>query len=186
MFAQKKTKSEVEAWNSAWDEASKEWQSFKTRVENLIAVYDGLKQKAKLPSVRDLTPEDETAIIRRMLKAYITVRDDGLSARDLVQKYRSELDNLCTFDKDTQDTFGYVNTWWVFGEVASKLNYVVFSEDDCTLQSEDAQITLNCFRKFALLLHKHYISNLSKKPSIKSNMLNCLMNDNLLLNVISC
>ena len=62
---------------------------------------------------------------------------------------------------------------------------VVFSEDDCTLQSEDAQITLNCFRKFALLLHKHYISNLSKKPSIKSNMLNCLMNDNLLLNVIS-
>lgn len=126
LFAQKKTKSEVEAWNSAWDEASKEWQSLKTRVENLIAVYDGLKHKAKLPSVRDLTPEDETAIIRRMLKAYITVRDDGLSARDLVQKYRSELDNLCTFDKDTQDTFGYVNTWWVFGEVASRFNYDVF------------------------------------------------------------
>ena len=63
---------------------------------------------------------------------------------------------------------------------------VVFSEDDCTLQSEEAHITLNCFRKFALLLHRHYISNLSKKPSVKSNMLNCLMNDNLLLKVISC
>lgn len=126
LFAQKKTKAEVEAWNAAWDEASKEWQSLKTRAQNLMAVYDGLKQKAKLPSVRDLTPEDETAIIRRMLKAYISVRDDGLSARDLVQKYRSELDNLCAFDKDTLDTFGYVNTWWVFGEVASRLNYDVF------------------------------------------------------------
>lgn len=126
LFAQKKTKAEVEAWNAAWDEGSKEWQSLKTRVDNLMAVYDGLKQKAKLPSIRDLTPEDETAIIRRMLKAYITVRDDGLSARALFQKYRSELENLCAFDKDTQDTFGFVNTWWVFGEVASQFNYDVF------------------------------------------------------------
>lgn len=40
---------------------------------------------------------------------------------------------------------------------------VVFWEDDCSLQSEEEQITLNCFRKFALLLHSHCISNLSKK-----------------------
>ena len=126
LFAQKKTKAEVETWNYAWDEASKEWQALKTRVDNLVAVYDGLKQKAKLPSIRDLTSDEETAIIRRMLKAYITARDDGLSAEDLIRKYRDELENLCAFDKDTQDSFGYVNTWWVFGEVAAKQNYDVF------------------------------------------------------------
>ncbi len=126
LFAQKKTKAEVEAWDAAWDEASKEWQSLKTRAENLIAVCDGVKQKAKLPSIRDLTVIEETNIIRRMLKSYITVRDDGLSAVDLISKYRSELEALCSFDKDTQDTFGYVNTWWAFGEVAAKQNYDVF------------------------------------------------------------
>ena len=129
LFAQKKTKAEVGAWNTAWDEAGKEWQTLKTRVENLIAVYDGLKQKSKLPSIRDLAPDEETAIIRRMLKAYITDRDDGMSAGDLIQKYRDELEILCTFDRDTQDTFGYVNTWWVFGEVATLLNYSVFTAE---------------------------------------------------------
>lgn len=126
LFAQKKTKTEVEAWNTAWDEASKEWQKLKTRIDNLIAVHDGFKQKSKLTSIRDLTQEDELALIRRMLKAYITVRDDGLSASDLICKYKSELESLCVYDKATKDTFGYVNTWWVFGEVATQLNYDVF------------------------------------------------------------
>ena len=125
LFAQKKTKAEIEAWNTAWDEASKEWHTIKTRVENLIAVYDGLKQKEKLPSIRDLKSEDEVAIMRRMLKSYITDRDEGLSSRELVQKYRSEIETLCAFDKETQDSFGYVNTWWVFGEVAQRFPYSV-------------------------------------------------------------
>ena len=93
---------------------------------NLIAVYDGLKQKSKLPSIRDLTPEEEIQIIRRLLKGCLTVRDAGISAQGLIQKYRDEIITLCTIDKDTQDAFGYVNTWWVFGEVASKLDYSVF------------------------------------------------------------
>ena len=126
MFAQKKTKAEIEAWNAAWDEASKEWQMLKTRVENLIAVHDGSKQKMKLPTIRDLSPDEETAIVRRMLKAYITNRDDAITADGLIKKYRHELENVCAFDKDTQDTFGYVNTWWVFGEVALKFPYSVF------------------------------------------------------------
>lgn len=125
LFAQKKTKEEVEKWNVAWDEASREWAALKTRVENLIAVHDGTKQKSRLPSIRDLTAE-ETTLIRRLLKAYITSRDTGLMSDDLIEKYRSELELLCTFDKDTQDSFGHVNTWWVFGEVASKLDYEVF------------------------------------------------------------
>ena len=126
LFAQKKTKSEVEAWNKAWDEASKEWQTLKTKVENLIAVHNGLKQKAKLPSIRDLTATEEKAILRRMLKAYITERDNDLSADELIEKYTSELLLLCNYDKDTQNTFGYVNTWWVFSEIATQLSYDIY------------------------------------------------------------
>lgn len=127
LFAQKKTKDEIEKWNHEWDEASKDWQNLKTRVGNLIAIHDGKKQKSKkMTSVCNLTPEEETALLRRMLKVYITVRDDGLSSNELIEKYHSELEALCSFDKDTKDVFGSVNTWWVFGEVSEKLNYDVF------------------------------------------------------------
>jgi len=117
LFAQKKTKTEVEAWNAKWDEASKEWQTLKTRVENLISVHDGLKQKNKLPSIRALTAEEEAATLRRMLKAYSPSDIDNLSATDLISNFREALVGLCSVDNDTQDVFGYINTWWVFGEV---------------------------------------------------------------------
>jgi len=61
-----------------------------------------------------------------MLKSYITIRDDGLSSSELISKYYSELEELCKYDKDTKDSFGFVNTWWVFGEVASKSDYSIF------------------------------------------------------------
>lgn len=61
---------------------------------------------------------------------------------------------------------------------------VVLSEDKCLFWNENAHITLNILRKYALLLQKQYISNLSKNVSVKKNMLNCLMNDTLLLKVI--
>jgi hypothetical protein len=52
---------------------------------------------------------------------------------------------------------------------------VVFSEDDCELLSENVQKTLNILRKLALLLHKNYISTLSKKVSVKAGLLNSLL-----------
>ena len=61
---------------------------------------------------------------------------------------------------------------------------VVLSEDKCRFWNENAHMTLNILRKYALLLQKQYISNVVKKVSVKKNMLNCLMNDNLLLKVI--
>ena len=126
LFAQKKTADEVVSWNAAWDEAGKEWHTLKTRIKNLIAVADGTKEKSKIHSIKNLTIDEETALIKKMLKAYITERDDNLSAAQLIEKYRPELESLCKFDKDTQDTFGYVNTWWVFSEVSGLLDYEVF------------------------------------------------------------
>ena len=62
---------------------------------------------------------------------------------------------------------------------------VDFSEDSCSLLSENAQLTLNIFRKYSLLLHKQYIPSLVKKTSIRQNMFNCLLNDSLLIKVLS-
>lgn len=126
LFMQKKTKAEIEKWNAAWATASNEYSKLKTRVENLIAVYDGKKEKAKLPSIKDITEAEELSIIKSMLKNYITDKDNTLTAKELATKYRDELEDLCTIDKDTKDTFGFVNTWWVFGEVAKTLNYDIF------------------------------------------------------------
>lgn len=126
LFAQKKTKEEIAKWNNVWNEASKEWQQLKTKVENLVAVYDGTKQKNRLPSIKDLTPEEEASTIKELLKVFITTKDNGLTAKELIRKYHSEILLLCSYDKDTKDSFGHVNTWWVFGEVVKKINYDVF------------------------------------------------------------
>ncbi len=126
LFAQKKTVAEIEEWNTTWESASKEWQLLKTKANNLIAVLDGKKQKAKLPSIKDLSPEQEVLVLRKFLKSYITIRDDNLSANELIEKYRPEIELLCTYDKDTQELLGRVNTWWVFSEVSEMLNYDIF------------------------------------------------------------
>ena len=126
LFLQKKTKAEIEKWNELWDNASSDYSKLKTRVENIIAVYDGTKTKEKLPSIKDMSEQDETLTIKKMLKSYLTEKDAVLNAKQLIEKYREELEDLCTIDKDTKDTFGFVNTWWVFGEVAKQLNYDIF------------------------------------------------------------
>lgn len=126
LFAQKKTKEEIENWNEVWNEASKQYNLLKTRVENLIAVSDGTKGKKKLKSIKDLTSSEETEIVKRMLKSYITDKDDSLNAEELIKKYRPELETLCSIDKETKEQFGFVNTWWVFGEVVKAINYDVF------------------------------------------------------------
>lgn len=126
LFAQKKTAAEVKAWNDAWDSASKEYSHLVTQAKNLIAVANGTKHKAKLPSIKNLTAEQERKVLARMLKNYLTELDDELDANTLIKKYTEELESICTIDKDTKDTFGFVNTWWVFGEVAPELDYAVF------------------------------------------------------------
>lgn len=126
LFAQKKTKAEIEQWNNLWSEYSKEWSNLKTRCENLSAVYLDEKDRKKLPSIKDLTEKEEKEILAKMLKDYIEEDDQKLSAKEIVEKYKDELKELCKYDNDTKDIFGFVNTWWVFGEVAKKLNYKIF------------------------------------------------------------
>ncbi len=49
-----------------------------------------------------------------------------LSLKELVEKYQDEITDLYKYDNDTTESFGFVNVWWIFGEVAKKLNYKIF------------------------------------------------------------
>ncbi len=128
LFAQKKTQDEIKVWNELWDKYAKEWSHLKTRVENLLKVYIDKKDKNKYPSVKNLTGQEKKDILLRMLKDYKEEEeeDKNLSPKLIIEKYQDELKMLCKYDKDTKDVFGFVNTWWVFGEVAKELNYKIF------------------------------------------------------------
>ena len=126
LFAQKKTHSEIIEWDATWAEASKEYSALKTRVENLIDVYDGKKQKNKLPSIKNMSADEESATIRKMLKYHLSECDSGATANDIIVKYRAELDDMCKIDMDTKASFGHVNSWWVFGQVSQKQSYEIF------------------------------------------------------------
>lgn len=126
LFAQKKTKAEIGRWNESWSKYSNEWNNLKTRCENLMAVYLEDGDRKKLPSIKNLSEKEEKEILARMLKNYFEEGDQKLSAKKLVEKYQEELKGLCKYDKGTKEVFGFVNTWWVFGEVAKELNYKIF------------------------------------------------------------
>ena len=109
-----------------WNEKSKLYSQLKTRVENIIKVYDKKSEKSRLKSIKDLSDKEELDSIKKMLKEYYVPNDDCLTKNKLIEKYRNELIVLCQDDKETTDMFGYVNTWWVFGEVAKELDYDIF------------------------------------------------------------
>lgn len=126
LLAQKKTSTEVRKWNQLWNEKSRTYGQLKTRCENLCAVADGKKQKEKLPSIKDLTIDQEKECLLSLLRNLIPTSDQSLSSLDIIKKYRSDIDMVCKIDNDTSSTFGRVNTWWVFGEIIKDLSYPVF------------------------------------------------------------
>ena len=96
------------------------------RTENCkLNIYDKIDRQ-NFPSIKDLNEEQEKEVLTKMLKDYIEEDDKELSSKALIKKYINELKELCKDDTDTKDAFGQVNTWWVFSEVAKKLNYKIF------------------------------------------------------------
>lgn len=126
IFAQKKTNEEIEEWNNVWNEKSSEYSELCTRIENLVKVFNGKSKKESLPSIKDLNEEEERTLLERMLVNNITDSDNAITNNELIHKYYDELKDLCKYDKDTIDMFGYVNVWWVFSEVSKKLDYDIF------------------------------------------------------------
>jgi type I restriction enzyme M protein len=126
LFAQKKTKEEIKKWNELWNQYSSEWEKLRTRVENYVKVYLKGENKDRFPSIKE---DDENTIksnISRFLKDFIEEDDNNLAVPDFLEKYQDEIKEVAKMDKDTTDTFSYVNTWWVFGEVSKELDYDIF------------------------------------------------------------
>jgi len=126
LFAQKKTKEQIEEWNLHWTAYSNEWSKLKTKINNLLKIYIEDNDRTKYPSIKKLSQAEEKTHLERMLKDYIEKTDAKLTPKEIVVKYKDELISLCKYNNDTKEIFGFVNTWWVFGEVAKELNYKIF------------------------------------------------------------
>ena len=129
LFLQKKTSKEIQNWNNTWNKQSNVWSNLKTRTENLIKVYLENQKRSKFPSIKDLKEKDEKEILAKILKYYLINEDLDLSIKDIIKKYSNELKLFCKIDNDTKDTFGFVNTWWVFGEVTKEDDYSIFMSE---------------------------------------------------------
>lgn len=131
LFAQKKTKKQVEQWNTLWDNYGKEWGLLKTRVIDYVKYFvkeEKLNKKWAKDVVSDIEKENFDNIktnIQRFLKDYLTPEDEALEVKPLLEKYSEEIDSVSKFEKET-DVFGFYNAWWVFGEVAKELDYDIF------------------------------------------------------------
>jgi len=131
LFAQKKTKKQVEQWNTLWDKYGKEWGLLKTRVTDYVKYFvkgDKLNKKWAKDVVADIEKENFENIktnIQRFLKDYLTLEDEALEVKQLLEKYSEEIDSVSKFEKET-DVYGFYNAWWVFGEVAKELDYDIF------------------------------------------------------------
>ena len=131
LFAQKKTKKQVEQWNTLWDKYGKEWSLLKTRVTDYVKYFvkgDKLNKKWAKDVVAAIEKENFENIknnIQRFLQDYLTPEDEALEVKSLLEKYSEEIESVSKFEKET-GVFGFYNAWWVFGEVARELDYDIF------------------------------------------------------------
>lgn len=88
---------------------------------------------------------------------------------------------LSSKNTTAENLLSYTRKHWQIESMHHILD-VTYDEDRCKLLSQKAQENLNIFRKMGISIHKNYLKN--KKQTVKSNMFNCLLNDNLLLEVI--
>lgn len=123
LFAQKKTRGEVDKWNICWSKYSLEYSKLATRCKNLIEVYIKGKKRIKFPSIQDLSESEEKNLLFKLLRDLIPAGDIDLSIKALLEKYESDIENICKPDKDLVSIFGHVNTWWVFGEVSKCVDF---------------------------------------------------------------
>ena len=88
---------------------------------------------------------------------------------------------LSSKNTTAENLLSYTRKHWEIESMHHILD-VTYDEDRCKLLSQRAQENLNIFRKMGISIHKNYLKN--KKQTVKSNMFNCLLNDNLLFEII--
>lgn len=80
-----------------------------------------------------------------------------------------------------EELLSYTRNHWKIESMHHILD-VSYNEDSCRVYTKNAQENLNIYRKMGVSIHKKYLKD--KKKTVKSNMFNCLLNDELLLEVI--
>ncbi|GFH43431.1 hypothetical protein Hs30E_19820 [Lactococcus hodotermopsidis] len=90
---------------------------------------------------------------------------------------------ISSLEAKPEKLLGIVREHWKIESLHWLLD-VDFSEDECQVESENAQKTLNVFRKLAILAHRTYLKQTNKQRSIKQNFLQCLINENVMLSVL--
>ena len=104
--------------------------------------------------------------------------------REIEKNGEKTVENSCYLSsKNTtaENLLSYTRKHWEIESMHHILD-VTYDEDRCKLLTQRAQENLNIFRKMGISVHKNYLKN--KKQTVKSSMFNCLLNDNLLLEVI--
>lgn len=88
---------------------------------------------------------------------------------------------LSSKNTTAENLLSYTRNHWQIESMHHILD-VTYDEDRCKLLTQRAQENINIFRKMGVSIHKNYLKG--KKQTVKSSMFNCLLNDNLLLEVI--
>ncbi|MEI6270004.1 MAG: N-6 DNA methylase [Methylococcaceae bacterium] len=133
LFAQKKTKVQVQKWNELWEKYGKEWGLLNTRINDYKQYFvedKALNKKWAKDVVKDIEDNNMANILKnisRFLKDYMTPEDKKLGIKTLLTKYNDEIIKISKYEKET-DVFGFYNAWWVFGEVAKEceIDYSIF------------------------------------------------------------
>lgn len=81
---------------------------------------------------------------------------------------------ITSLDTSAKELLEIVREHWKIESLHWMLD-VTFSEDKSRFISEDANKTINSFRKYALAVHKNFLSITGEKMTIKASMLACLM-----------
>ena len=88
---------------------------------------------------------------------------------------------LSSKNTSAEELLSYTRNHWQIESMHHILD-VTFNEDRCKLLTQKAQENINIFRKMGVSVHKNYLNG--KKQTVKSNMFNCLLNDNHLLEIL--
>ena len=112
--------------------------------------------------------------LKKIFAVKIEVEKDGKITKEISCYLSSK-------NTTAENLLSYTRKHWEIESMHHILD-VTYDEDRCKLLSQKAQENLNIFRKIGISIHKNYLKN--KKQTVKSNMFNCLLNNNLLLEVI--
>lgn len=111
------------------------YKNIKNKINNYKKVFLEGKDKNRYSTIKN---ETEEKIRNNLIKFFYLIEDEknltNLTVREILENYnvkdveitKSENSGLLHFDRDLTNIFGFVNTWWVFGEVAKELNYKIF------------------------------------------------------------